>query len=70
MQLYNIIAQKESKLNLEMAGQQRRLAHSAKRDNEGQKTLSILGAVFLPATYVASVFGMQFFTFSSGKLNP
>jgi hypothetical protein len=65
--LYNIIAQKESKLNLEMAGQQRRLAHSAKRDNEGMKTLSALGAIFLPATYIASLFGMQFFNFTSGR---
>jgi len=52
-------------LNLEMAGQQRRLAHSAKRDNEGMKTLSALGAIFLPATYIASLFGMQFFNFTS-----
>ncbi len=65
MKLYNIIAQKESKLNLEMAGQQRRLAHSAKRDSQSMKTLSILGALFLPATYLASVFSMTFFNFQA-----
>lgn len=64
--LYNIIAQKESKLNLEMAGQQRRLAHGSKRDGDSMKTLSLLGAIFLPATYLASVFSMTFFNFQNG----
>jgi hypothetical protein len=64
--LYNIIAQKESKLNLEMAGQQRRLAHASKRDSNSMKTLSLLGAIFLPATYLASVFSMTFFNFQNG----
>ncbi|KAJ9137286.1 Magnesium transport protein CorA [Pleurostoma richardsiae] len=64
--LYNIIAQKESKLNLEMAGAQRRLAHSSKRDSNSMKTLSLLGAIFLPATYLASVFSMTFFNFQGG----
>ncbi|GAB1320575.1 Magnesium transport protein CorA, transmembrane region [Madurella fahalii] len=61
--LYNIIAQKESKLGLQMAGEQRRLAHAAKRDSTSMKILSLLGAIFLPATYLASVFGMSFFEF-------
>lgn len=62
-QLYNIIAQKESKLGLQMAGEQRRLAHAAKRDSTSMKTLSLMGAVFLPATFLSSIFGMTFFNF-------
>jgi H+/Cl- antiporter ClcA len=64
LQLYNIIAQKESKLNLEMAAQQRRLAHASKRDSTAMKTLSLLGAVFLPGTFLASIFSMTFFDFN------
>ncbi|KAL7626854.1 hypothetical protein AAE478_003628 [Parahypoxylon ruwenzoriense] len=64
--LYNIMAQKESKLNLEMAAQQRRLAHASKRDGTAMKTLSLLGAVFLPGTFMASVFSMTFFDFNVG----
>jgi hypothetical protein len=30
------------------------------------KTLSLLGAIFLPATYLASVFSMTFFNFQNG----
>ncbi|KAL1844977.1 hypothetical protein VTK73DRAFT_1394 [Phialemonium thermophilum] len=67
--LYNIIAQKESKLNLEMAGQQRRLAHASKRDSSSMKTLSLLGAIFLPATYLASLFSMTFFNFGNNDNN-
>ncbi|CAK7236364.1 hypothetical protein SCUCBS95973_009582 [Sporothrix curviconia] len=65
--LYNIIAQKESKLNLEMAQHQRLLALASKRDNQSMKALSIVGAVFLPATYLASLFSMTFFNFQTGS---
>ncbi|TRX91771.1 hypothetical protein FHL15_007324 [Xylaria flabelliformis] len=65
--LYNIITQKESKLNLEMAAQQRRLAHASKRDSTAMKTLSLLGAIFLPGTFLSSVFSMTFFNFNVRK---
>ncbi|KAK3401218.1 hypothetical protein B0T20DRAFT_451810 [Sordaria brevicollis] len=61
--LYNIIAQKESKLGLQMAVDQRKLAHAAKRDATSMKSISLLGAIFLPATLLASVFSMTFFNF-------
>ncbi|KAI1179990.1 hypothetical protein F4777DRAFT_356362 [Nemania sp. FL0916] len=65
--LYNIINQKESRLGLEMAAQQRRLAHASKRDGTAMKTLSLLGAIFLPGTFLSSVFSMTFFDF---KVDP
>lgn len=60
------MAQKESKLNLEIASQQRRVAHATKRDGTAMKTLSLLGAVFLPGTFMASIFSMTFFDFNVG----
>jgi hypothetical protein len=63
--LYNIIAQKESKLNFQMAGEQRKLAHASKRDSAAMKTISLLGAIFLPGAYLASVFSMTFFNFQN-----
>jgi hypothetical protein len=70
IQLYNIIAQKESKLNFQMAGEQRKLAHASKRDSTAMKTISLLGAVFLPGAYLASVFSMTFFNFQgSGSVD-
>jgi hypothetical protein len=59
--LYNIMSQREARLNLEIAGEQRRIANASKRDSTAMKTLSLLGALFLPGTYLASIFGMSFF---------
>lgn len=48
-----------------MAGEQRKLAHASKRDSAAMKTISLLGAVFLPGAYLASVFSMTFFNFQN-----
>ncbi|KAH6610705.1 magnesium transport [Trichoderma cornu-damae] len=63
--LYNIMSQREARLNLEIAGEQRRIAHASKRDSTAMKTISLMGALFLPGTYLASVFSMTFFNFQS-----
>lgn len=57
------MAQKESKLNFQMAGEQRKLAHAAKRDSSAMKTISLLGAIFLPGAFIASIFSTTFFNF-------
>lgn len=64
--LYNIMSQREARLNLEIAGEQRRIAHASKRDSTAMKTISLMGALFLPGTYLASVFSMTFFNFQAG----
>ena len=64
-QLYNIMSQREARLNLEIAGEQRRIANASKRDSTAMKGLSLMGALFLPGTYLASVFSMTFFNFQS-----
>ncbi|KAG5967771.1 hypothetical protein E4U13_006547 [Claviceps humidiphila] len=61
--LYNIMSQREARLNLEIAGEQRRIAHASKRDGTAMKTISLMGTLFLPGTYLASVFSMTFFNF-------
>ncbi|KKA28105.1 hypothetical protein TD95_002324 [Thielaviopsis punctulata] len=62
-QMFNIIAQRESKLNLEMAKEQKRIADISKRDGTTMKTLSLLGALFLPGTFLSSIFSMTFFNY-------
>lgn len=64
--LYNVIQQRESKLNFQMARDQRRLAHASKRDSGAQKTIALLGALFLPGAFLASVFSTSFFNFQNG----
>jgi hypothetical protein len=48
-----------------MAGEQRKLAHASKRDSSAMKMISLLGAIFLPGAYLASVFSMTFFNFQN-----
>jgi len=48
-----------------MAAEQRKLAHAAKRDSAAMKTISLLGAIFFPGAYLASVFSMSFFNFQA-----
>ena len=67
-QISNIFDQRESRLNAEIAAQQQRLADASKRDSTSMKTLSLLGAVFLPGTFLSSMFSMPFFNFDAGEL--
>ena len=55
------MAQKESKLNFRMAGEQRKLAQTAKRDSSTMKGITLLGTIFIPGAYIAVSF-----TFSRG----
>lgn len=64
------MSQREARLNLQIAGEQRRIAHASKRDSTAMKTLSLMGALFLPGTYLASVFSMTFFNFEEGMCSP
>ncbi len=50
-----------------MAHHQRLLALASKRDNQSLKALSIVGALFLPATLLSSLFSMTFFNFQTGN---
>ncbi len=61
------MSQREARLNLEIAGEQRRIAHASKRDSTAMKMISLLGTLFLPGTFLASVFSMTFFNFQSSK---
>ncbi|KAK4225596.1 hypothetical protein QBC38DRAFT_368329 [Podospora fimiseda] len=56
--MHSIVDQRESRLNLEIAFQQR-------RDGMSMKTLTLVGALFLPGTFLSSLLGMPFFDFSS-----
>ncbi|KAK4187030.1 hypothetical protein QBC35DRAFT_553131 [Podospora australis] len=63
--LNSIIDQRESRLSLEIAVQQQRLANSSRQDSISMKTLALLGAFILPGTFLSSMFSMPFFNFDS-----
>lgn len=66
----SIISQRESRLSLAIAAQQRRIAHTTGRDSTSMKTLTLLGVMFLPGAFLSSMFGMSFFNFGDGKATP
>ncbi|KAI1084613.1 hypothetical protein F5B20DRAFT_568012 [Whalleya microplaca] len=61
--LDNLIARKESALSIRIAGEQRMLAYASKHDSTAMKVLSLLGAIFLPGAYLASIMSTTFFDF-------
>ncbi|KAL8946946.1 MAG: hypothetical protein Q9222_006724 [Ikaeria aurantiellina] len=58
----NFIAQNDGRTNIAIAEASRRIAFETKRDSDAMKTIAALTMVFLPATFVATIFGMAFFT--------
>ncbi|KUJ07168.1 uncharacterized protein LY89DRAFT_691967 [Mollisia scopiformis] len=72
---YQYMAQKDAKVNIELARSSaaiakaskedsaimRTIALESKKDSTAMKTISILGMVFLPGTFIAAVFAMPVF---------
>ena len=44
------------------------IARKAKKDSSSMKTIASLTMLFLPGTYISTIFGMSFFTFSDTGL--
>lgn len=47
------MSQKESRLNLEIASDSKKLAHATERESKSMKGISLLGTIFLPGTFLA-----------------
>ncbi|EPS40863.1 hypothetical protein H072_5247 [Dactylellina haptotyla CBS 200.50] len=57
--VYNLVTQQDAYTNI-------LIAREAKRDGASMKIIAALTTFFLPATFVATIFGMSFFDFQSG----
>ena len=57
----NLIAQGDARANIAIAEQSRLIAIDTKRDSIAMKTIAALTMVFLPGTFVATIFSMTFF---------
>lgn len=63
---FALTTQLDSRLNLSMAKESTQMAHASNEDNKALRIIQILSIIFLPASLVASVFGMGFFSTSPG----
>ncbi|ORY71048.1 uncharacterized protein BCR38DRAFT_415789 [Pseudomassariella vexata] len=63
--MHGIINQRESRLSAAIAMEQHRLAGASRRDSVSMKTLTLMGSIFLPGTFLSSIFSMTFFDFGN-----
>ncbi|KAE8441435.1 hypothetical protein EG329_004961 [Mollisiaceae sp. DMI_Dod_QoI] len=59
--VYSFIAQKDAKASIEISNLSAQLALNSKRDSSAMKTISIVGMLFLPGTFIAAIFSMPVF---------
>ena len=64
-QLFNLIAQKETKVGIAVAEDSRTLAAASKEDSTAMKTLAAVTVAFLPGTSVAAFFAMPLFEWNA-----
>jgi hypothetical protein len=62
--LYNTSVQRDSKLNLGVVKSSASIAAASKRDGSVMKSISLLTMLFLPATFVSTLFAMPLFNWS------
>lgn len=58
--MYNMISQRDSRLNISVAEDSKKIAAAAKRDSLAMKTVSMLTLIFLPGTFVAVILPFSF----------
>ncbi|KAI9768405.1 MAG: hypothetical protein M1839_004122 [Geoglossum umbratile] len=59
--LYNLMASRDSLTNIRIAVQSTKIAQETRRDSFSMKTIAVVTMLYLPATFVSSVFGTNFF---------
>ncbi|KAI9870322.1 MAG: hypothetical protein M1830_004380 [Pleopsidium flavum] len=56
--VYNFMQQKDNLTNIGVAADSRSIAQASKRDSSAMKTIAVLTMVFLPGTFISSLFAM------------
>lgn len=59
--IYNLTANKDSITNLKIASESTEIARETRKDSVAMKTIAFLTMLYLPATFVCSLFGTNFF---------
>ena len=62
LQTYNLLAKRESLTRQRIASESSLIVHEARQDSAAMRTIAVLTIFFLPATFVSSLFGTNFFT--------
>lgn len=64
--IYNLIAQRDTKATIDLAGDSHKIAQAALRESSSMKTVAAMTLIFLPGTFICSFFSMSFFNWHAG----
>ncbi|KAL3487814.1 hypothetical protein BJX62DRAFT_240650 [Aspergillus germanicus] len=67
--VFNLIAQMDGTVNIELAKDSKEIAAASKRDSSAMKIVAVLTTVFLPGTFMATIFAMPLFDWSETSIN-
>ncbi|KAK4232021.1 hypothetical protein QBC38DRAFT_464135 [Podospora fimiseda] len=67
--IFNMITQQDSKLNISIASDSKELAAASKRDSSSMKIIAYLTTLFLPATFMSSLFAIPIFNWDAPTLS-
>ncbi|KAL2015765.1 hypothetical protein VTK56DRAFT_4856 [Thermocarpiscus australiensis] len=67
MGVLNMLGQGDSKVNIELAKDQKRIAEETKRDSSSMMAIAVVTMFFLPGTFTASIFALPYFERSLEK---
>ncbi|KAK4460342.1 hypothetical protein QBC42DRAFT_229727 [Cladorrhinum samala] len=67
--LFNLISQQDSSVNIGLAADSKELAAASKRDSSSMKIIAILTTLFLPGTFISTLFAMPLFDWESSSLS-
>lgn len=65
--VYNLVAQRDNKDNLNMATISTDIAKTTKDDSSAMRTIAVMSIAFLPGTFVSSFFSMDMFDWQAPK---
>ncbi|KAJ5970424.1 uncharacterized protein N7479_000342 [Penicillium vulpinum] len=65
--LYNLITGHDSTVNLQIATQSARIARDARKDSMSMKIIAAVTLIYLPATFVCSLFGTNLVAFDTSS---
>ncbi|KAL3443241.1 hypothetical protein BJX65DRAFT_320910 [Aspergillus insuetus] len=59
--IYGLLAQRDNMVGVSVALESKKISEASKRDGSALKSLTVLTAVFFPATYIATLFSLRTF---------
>ena len=65
--LFNLIAQRDANANIELAKASRTVALASQHDSESMKTIAVMTMVFLPGTFLATLFDTPFLQWDGSR---